>query len=529
VLGEYFDGRIDEVRVYNRALDTAEVAADMEAPIQTPQQGPVAAWSFDEIEGGTAEDLTGNSHIATLEGATTAPGRYGDALQFDGEEDCVSIAESEDLRFDEEFSLEAWVRPEAGGSSEGPLVTQEDEAFAEGEEPYAYSLLSGAPETSPMGWVRITGEHDYEGVYGTEPLTRNVWSHLALTDDGAHLRLYQDGELVRTAPAPILTTAHGDLRIGCIPIFGAYFKGRVDEVRIYNRAKSGPELADVVAPRFAEPFYAVALPGEEEGALGSTTVFFSEAADPLLADGKAGMGLKGYLYRTRIGSESFSPWTESPDPAISVAGAEVGDELTLEVIAVDRADNFSENVRKTIQISEPEESSEAFPVTYWNESEEGLTRGVAPSKIEDRITKELKAGAVCAIGQTLIGEKEITINRETFNYIRSDVYFRCKLAARLIFTAIRPYFLHESTGGTFPRVTEHKWTEGGTGIPTRGPFPVTQVCKKGSNDSNWKAGVVVAFAHLEVVDDLVVPVTTRIPPPFVTPNLPKQRRQCQLK
>src|SRR6202012_3528832 len=47
---DWFDGRIDEVRIYDRGLDEAEVGADMEAPIETPKQGPVAAYSFDEVK-----------------------------------------------------------------------------------------------------------------------------------------------------------------------------------------------------------------------------------------------------------------------------------------------------------------------------------------------------------------------------------------------------------------------------------------------------------------------------------------------
>jgi hypothetical protein len=34
VWGEYFAGRIDEVRLYNRALAVAEIQVDMNAPVQ---------------------------------------------------------------------------------------------------------------------------------------------------------------------------------------------------------------------------------------------------------------------------------------------------------------------------------------------------------------------------------------------------------------------------------------------------------------------------------------------------------------
>jgi hypothetical protein len=254
---DYFDGRIDEVRVYNRGLDEAEVSADMENPIQTPRQGPVAAFGFDEGEGTAAQDASGGENAATIEGPSWANGRYGEALHFDGEDDCVSIAESDDLRFDEEFTLEAWVRPDVGSPAQEPIIVQEDGAVAEGEEPYAYALVGGG-EASAAGWMRIAGEHEYEGIYGDGPLPENVWTHIALTDDGSQLRLYENGKLVREIAAPVLTTAHGQISIGCDKTFGSYFEGRIDEIHLYDRALSGSEVQASLAPMpyvlTAEPF-----------------------------------------------------------------------------------------------------------------------------------------------------------------------------------------------------------------------------------------------------------------------------------
>jgi hypothetical protein len=247
VFSQWFDGRIDEVRIYNRALDGGEVAADRAAPIQTPQAAPIAAYSFDEGEGAVAEDLTGNEHNGALEGAEWTNGKYGSALKFDGEEDCLSIPESPDFQFSEEFTLEAWVRPTSSGIR--AIISAEDESAAEEEEPFAYSLLTGGEEEGPRGWFRKGGESGHGGVGGGEELPQNAWSHLALTDDGAKLRLYIDGQLVATQPAIPLTVAKGPLTIGCLAQFGNYFKGKIDEVRVYNRALDGGEVAaDKTAP-----------------------------------------------------------------------------------------------------------------------------------------------------------------------------------------------------------------------------------------------------------------------------------------
>ncbi len=249
IWGEHFDGKIDEIRIYNRPLEASEVAADKEEPIQTPQQGPVAAYSFDEGEGGTLEDVTGNGHDATIEGATWTRGKYGDALQFSSEGDKVTIPASEELQFTEEgFTLEAWVKP-SDTHEYSPIFTQEDEAAAEGEEPYAYTLMARGGAV-PTAWIREAGvEHGYEGIYGTESMPPHAWSHLALTDDGAKIRLYVDGELVRTAPSPPISHSEGALQIGGEMIFGNQFYGKIDEIRIYNRPLEASEVAaDKLAP-----------------------------------------------------------------------------------------------------------------------------------------------------------------------------------------------------------------------------------------------------------------------------------------
>ena len=80
-------------------------------------------------------------------------------------------------------------------------------------------------------------------VYGTAVLPLNTWSHLALTYDKVTLRLYVNGTQVGSAAASAdIATSSNPLQIGSDSIYGQYFKGRIDEVRIYNRALSATEI-----------------------------------------------------------------------------------------------------------------------------------------------------------------------------------------------------------------------------------------------------------------------------------------------
>ena len=204
------------------------------------QQGPIAAYSFDEGEGETVEDLTGDGHDGTIEGAEWARGRYGDSLKFDGEDE-VTIPASEDLNLTEGFTLEAWIKPEEEGEY-GHLFVKEDAA----EEQAAYVItkhesrllarlgIPGVEEESPSGSLEVS-----------------PWQHVAATYDGGRIRLYVNGELVGNAPVAEILSTDGALRIGDGDLWWSDegFKGRIDEVRIYNRALSAGEIgADAGAP-----------------------------------------------------------------------------------------------------------------------------------------------------------------------------------------------------------------------------------------------------------------------------------------
>jgi hypothetical protein len=72
----------------------------------------------------------------------------------------------------------------------------------------------------------------------------DVWSHLAATYDGTTLRLYVNG--VQTAERVVggaIAVSDGALRFGGNAVWGEWFRGLLDDVRVYDRALSPSELA----------------------------------------------------------------------------------------------------------------------------------------------------------------------------------------------------------------------------------------------------------------------------------------------
>ena len=78
----------------------------------------------------------------------------------------------------------------------------------------------------------------------------NQWSHLAATYDGTTLRLYVNGVVAASTPfTGDMATSTDPLRIGGNSVYGEYFVGVIDEVRIYYRALTAAEIgADMTKP-----------------------------------------------------------------------------------------------------------------------------------------------------------------------------------------------------------------------------------------------------------------------------------------
>jgi Concanavalin A-like lectin/glucanases superfamily len=202
----YFDGIIDEVRLFDEPLSKNQIEADRKGEYAA-NPSPTAAYSFNENQGEIAHDSVG-SHDGVLEGADwTSSGRYGAALDFNGVRDLVRIADANDLDFTNAFTLEAWVRPDSVRWW-SPIISK-----TEGPENYSGYLLNAGFHHFPAGFTYDAGSTKEVTDFSSE-LPTMTWSHLALTSDGSALRIYVNGQLKASAPAISAASNGADLTIG---------------------------------------------------------------------------------------------------------------------------------------------------------------------------------------------------------------------------------------------------------------------------------------------------------------------------
>src|SRR6266513_1600977 len=201
------------------------------AGAQTP--GLVAAYAFSEGSGTTVADASGNNNNGTITAATwTTAGKFGNALAFNGTSARVTVPNAASLQLTTGMTLEAWVFPTGSLTSWRSVVDKTVDG---------YYLMASTDQSNRPG-VGGTWTGGNQNVAAPTVLTINTWTHLAATFDGATVRLFVNGvQVASQAQTTPLATTPGTLQMGANS-YGEFFAGRIDEVRIYNRALSATEI-----------------------------------------------------------------------------------------------------------------------------------------------------------------------------------------------------------------------------------------------------------------------------------------------
>lgn len=197
----------------------------------------VGAYNFDEGMGTSVTDFSSFANTGTVNGATWTTGKFGGALSYDGISNWVTVDDSDSLDLSTGMTLEAWIYPTAATGTWATILLKE----APPGPNLAYHLQTD-PSNRPISFI-TTDVSGLQGVTGPDPVLLNNWTYLAATYDGAALSLYVNGMLVASqAVSGNILPSIGPLRFGGNSIFGEYFAGTIDNLRIYNRSLSQAEI-----------------------------------------------------------------------------------------------------------------------------------------------------------------------------------------------------------------------------------------------------------------------------------------------
>lgn len=235
----FFDGHIDEARVYSRALSASEIKALYE---WTP--GPAGYWKFDEMTGTTAFDSSGGSRNATItDGGVVGrwdTGKYGGAYDMRGGDTTVDLMPlSSTLNLGTKNTITFWANFTSISSSGTVIGGSEWVTCSSNNCGYmAYFDDAGNLYSRPQTASGVS--------VSTGALTPNTWYHFAVTRDGTTVKFYMNG--VQVGATQTLSASNAFIlysltnfvqQVNDYPI-----NGKLDEVRVYNYTRTQKQIVE---------------------------------------------------------------------------------------------------------------------------------------------------------------------------------------------------------------------------------------------------------------------------------------------
>jgi hypothetical protein len=272
-------GKIDEVKIYSATLTADQIKLDYNqgkalvlGSFGTDSDGktasnsasrvycvpgdtsncnpPVAEWNFEEKQGSTANDTSGNSLTGTWGG--TAPywtqGKYGTGGNFNGTDSRVSIAHSTLLKPTSAITISAWVSPVTNSlNTLREVYRKEDGSDRELLSFQNTANCSGGGGTGGCIAFGISTGGAYAELDVNIAATdwTNGWHYLTAVYDGASKAIYRDGVQIGSAVASgaIGATGTANAYIGSSSGSSEFFKGKIDQVKIFNYARTPAQIA----------------------------------------------------------------------------------------------------------------------------------------------------------------------------------------------------------------------------------------------------------------------------------------------
>ena len=243
--GDPWNGQIDEVRIYSRALSASEVSNLYNQGLAkfsntVSMNGLLGYWTFDEGTSTLANDYSGNGY--TLSGVPASGwgiGRFNNALSLSGSNRLTNANFSSPPT----MTVSAWFKlPSLPGCCQ--WVIGKENSFVLGTNSnsfYAYIHDGTTGGSDSNGWNRVT----------SNVLTAGTWYHVVLTYQNRTQNIYVNGVLTAGSFSPVgdsdgnVDSGTGNLTVGDLGTRGNYFTGLIDDVRIYNRVLSATEIANL--------------------------------------------------------------------------------------------------------------------------------------------------------------------------------------------------------------------------------------------------------------------------------------------
>ena len=222
---------------------------------QVSNTGLVAYYQFN----GNAGDSSGFGNHGTVNGATLTTGRGGianTAYYFDGVSNKITVSASASIQPQYKLTLTAWIQPDVNSLLGWSTVLTK--RYSATIDPWnSYSLATHYNDKWEFDLSNgTTGSQKTAKAHTTTPYNAG-WIFLCATYDSTQAKLYVNGVLDTTISfSGSIGYSTNDLVIGYATYSANdYYKGRIDEIRIYNRALSPTEISLLFNSPFTNIYY----------------------------------------------------------------------------------------------------------------------------------------------------------------------------------------------------------------------------------------------------------------------------------
>jgi len=267
--------------------------------------GLVGQWHLDEGSGLVAADSSGQGNDGVLQGDPQwVPGRFGDALSFNGSSGRVRVADSSSLEPASSVTVSAWVKSDASPGAYKYIVAK----GATGCIAASYALYTG-----PSGGLYFYASMNRGKTFVLSPdpgvgIWDGQWHMVVGTFDGSTIRLYVDGNEIgsgtpRPGPLEYLLTDSNDLFIGDYPGCQQHnFTGTIDEVDVWQVALTADQVKAAFDQASTDP---PPSQGPGGGGGGTTPPAQGGGTGPAGGSGKNSGGALPSLRRLKISPAPF--------------------------------------------------------------------------------------------------------------------------------------------------------------------------------------------------------------------------------
>jgi hypothetical protein len=205
-----------------------------------PTEGLVAEYLFS----GSADDTSGNGNDGTVNGAALTTDRFGNtdkAYSFDGTGDYIDCGNDSSLDITEFITMSCWFLVDSTEKyDDTPTIISKHEAAG-----YGIYVASN----NPVCQVNLHVDGGWRVVESNNTVNEEEWIHAVGVFDGSTIKLYINNVLQDDAYniSSTISSSSVNLVIGANPTGSGIdsnkaFHGKIDDVRIYNRALTTSEI-----------------------------------------------------------------------------------------------------------------------------------------------------------------------------------------------------------------------------------------------------------------------------------------------